>query len=201
VRGSLVKAVVVVPLERGAFGPAVLAEVVDVGFPSPGLEQQIVAGGLRRQPRGDAAEAGERVTLGEAAGLAVELGAIVPAVQVDAELAGPGWQLVAESDRGSLAGGAANRRPGKGAAVGPEPRLRAGQDLCLGLADRDLDMGVGQLRRDRQRRAKGLGTERARGLLAEGEQGLELAPPRRQQGRGTGAQDAEKASAPQARRR
>jgi hypothetical protein len=39
-----VEAVVVVPLEGGAFGLAVLLQVVDVGFATARLEQELVAG-------------------------------------------------------------------------------------------------------------------------------------------------------------
>jgi hypothetical protein len=92
---------------------------------------------------------------GQPAGLAVELGAVVAAVQVDAQLARTRRQAVVEGDLGALAGWAADRRPGEGSAVGPHPRLRPGQDLQLGLADRDREAGAAQFLRDRQRRAKG----------------------------------------------
>ena len=141
VRRGPVEAVVVVPLERGPFRAAVLDQVVDVGFAPPRRQQQVVAGLARREAPRDAAEVGDRLRLGQAARLAVELGAVVAAVQVDRELARLGRQLVVEGDLGPLAGGAADRRPGEAAAVGPQLRLAAGQDLRLGLADRDLDLG------------------------------------------------------------
>jgi hypothetical protein len=47
VQGGPVEAVVVVPLERGAFGTAVLAQVIDVAFALPRPDQQVVAGGAR----------------------------------------------------------------------------------------------------------------------------------------------------------
>ena len=88
VRGGAVEAVVVVPLEGGAFGAAVLDQVVDVGF---ALARARSAGRCRtargERPARDLAVEGERLGLGQAAGLAVELGAVVAAVQVDRELA------------------------------------------------------------------------------------------------------------------
>ncbi len=59
VAGGAVEAVVVVPLEGGALGPAVLDQVVDVGFPRPGLEQEIVARFTRREAVGDVAVVGD----------------------------------------------------------------------------------------------------------------------------------------------
>ena len=50
------------------------------------------------------------------------------AVQVDGELAGPRRQPVAEGRAGRLAGRPADRRAREVAAVGPHPRLAAGQD-------------------------------------------------------------------------
>jgi hypothetical protein len=101
-------------------------------------------------PDARAAEVGDRLALGQAAGLAVELGAVVAAVEVDRELADLLGQLVMEGDPGALAGAAADRRAGEAAAVGPEPRLGAGEDLLLGLLDRDPDVVVAEDRRDRQ---------------------------------------------------
>ena len=151
VRRGAIEAVVVVPLEGGAFGAAVLAQVVDVGFASAPAEQQVVAGLARREVAGDLAVEGVRLGLGQAAGLAVELGPVVAAVEVDGELADAGRQLVVEGDLGAVAGGAADGRAGEGAAVGPEPVSRPGRICGLGRADRDPDVGVGQLARDRQR--------------------------------------------------
>jgi hypothetical protein len=88
VRGGAVEAVVVVPLEGGAFGTPVLDQVIDVGFAAARLQQQVVAGLASGEPAGDAAEVGDRLALGQPARLAVELGAIVAAVEVDRELSG-----------------------------------------------------------------------------------------------------------------
>jgi len=142
VGSGAVEAVVVVPLERGAFGLAVLHQVVDVGFAPARLQQQVVAGLAGGEPLGDAAEGGERLALGQPARLPVELGAVVAAVEVDRELAGLLPQLVVEGDAGALAGAAADRRAREAAAEGPELGLAAGEDLLLGLADRDPDVFV-----------------------------------------------------------
>jgi hypothetical protein len=56
-----------------------------------------------------------------------------------------------ESDAGAVAGAAADRRAGEAAAEGPETGLATGQDLLLGLADRDLDVIAVEDGRDRQR--------------------------------------------------
>ncbi len=84
----VVEAVVVVPLEGGSFGPAVLGQVVDVGALPTRLEQQVVARLPRREPAWNVAVEGARVRRRQPAGLAVELGAVVAAVQVDGQLAG-----------------------------------------------------------------------------------------------------------------
>ena len=44
VAGGVVEAMVVVPLEGGTLGPAVLDQVIDVGLLGAGLDQQVVAG-------------------------------------------------------------------------------------------------------------------------------------------------------------
>ena len=153
-RRGLVEAVVVVPLERGAFGPAVLAQVVDVGFALARLEQQVVAGRARRESR---AGCGSRRRCGwdagQAAGLAVELGAVVAAVQVDGQLAGLGRQLVVEGDLGALArrgGGSsgpgscrrrstsASSRPGRICASAS----RIGISICEPVSSRGIGSGA-----------------------------------------------------------
>jgi hypothetical protein len=182
--------VVVVPLERGAFGLAVLDQVVDVGFPPAGLEQEVVAGLTGGEAAGDLAEVGDRLALGQAARLAVELGAVVAAVEVDRELPRRLGQLVVEGDPRPLAGAAADRRAGKAAAEGPELRLAAGEDLLLGLADRDLDLVGVENPRDRQLRAERSCGERRRWLRRQ----------RQQRGQGATAEDAEEGSAPEAGR-
>jgi hypothetical protein len=198
VLGGPIEAVVVVPLERRAFGAAVLAQVVDVGFALAPAQQQVVAGGAGGEVSGDLTVEGVRLALGQAAGLAVEAGAVVAAVQVDRELTGAGRQPVLEGDLGPLPGGAADRRPGEGAAVGPQPGRASRQDLRLGLADRDLDLGVGEDARDRQPRLEGNRSGRGRLRLPEQAQ---LATAQRQQGRErAAAEGAEESSAPQARR-
>jgi hypothetical protein len=176
----------------------VLGQVVDVGFPAAGLEQGVVAGLAGREAAGDAAEVGDRLALRQAAGLAVELGAVVAAVEVDRELADLLRQLVVEGDAGALAGAAADRRPGEAAAIGPEPRLGAGEDLLLGLADRDADVVVAQDRRDRQPGAKrGRGERRGR-LRRQRQQAAPPAPEGEEGGEGAAAKAAEKCSAAEA---
>jgi hypothetical protein len=176
----------------------VLGQVVDVGFAAAGCEQGVVAGLAGGEAARDAAEVGERLALGQAAGLAVELGAVVAAVEVDRELADLRRQLVVEGDPGAPAGAAADRRPRKAAAVGPEPGLAAGEDLLLGLADRDPDVVVAQDRRDRQP-----GAERGRGqcrrrLRGQRQQAAAPAPQGQEGGEGAAAEGAEEGSAPEA---
>ncbi len=182
-----------------AFGAAVLGQVVDVGFASAGLEQDVVARTPRAErPRGmrQYRELGWR--LGQAAGLAVELGAVVAAVEVDRELADLLRQLVVEGDPGAPAGAAANRRPGESAAVGPEPGLGAGEDLLLGLLDRDPDVVVAEDLRDRQPGAeRGRGERRGR-LSGQRHQTAAPAPQRQEGGKGAAAEGAEESSAPEA---
>jgi hypothetical protein len=190
---------VVVPLERGAFGTAVLGEVVDVAFALPRPDQQVVAGGVRREVLGDVAVLGERLGAGEPAGLAVELGAVVAAVEMDAEFADRGGQLVVEGDLGARAGRAADRRPGEAAAEGPELRLRPRQDRLLGGADRDLDARPGQLARDRQRRPEGDRRLR-RPDLAEARERAPQPAARQGDEERAAAQGTEERSAPQAGR-
>jgi hypothetical protein len=198
VASGAVEAVVVVPLEGGAFGPAVLLEVVDVGFATARLEQELVAGLAGGEPLRDATEGGERLALGQPAGVAVELGSVVAAVEVDRELTGLLAQLVVEGDAGPLAGAAADRRPGEAAAEGPEPGLGAGEDLLLGLADRDPDVVVAEDRRDRQPRAEGSRRQRRRRLGAQ-RQGAAAPPPQgKEDGESTAAEGAEEGSAPEA---
>jgi hypothetical protein len=198
VRSGAVEAVVVVPLEGGAFGVSALDQVIDVGLAGAGREQGVVAGLAGGEAAGDAAEVGDRLALGQAAGLAVELGAVVAAVEVDRELADLLRQLVVEGDAGALPGAAADRRPGKAAAVGPELRLGAGEDLLLGLLDRDPDVVVAEDRRNRQP-----GPERGRGqrrgrLCRQRQQTAAPAPEGQEGGEDAAAEGAEESSAPEA---
>ena len=147
---GVVEAMVVVPLERGALRPAVLVKVVDVGFAPVRIEEEVVAGLLQRQAVRDVAEEGFRVRLGQTAGLAVELGAVVAAMQVDRQLSHLPRQPVVKGDLGAVTRGSPDRRARKGPAVGPHPRLLAGEDLQLGLADRHVDLGAVEHPRDRQ---------------------------------------------------
>jgi hypothetical protein len=199
VLGGAIEAMVVVPLERGAFGAPVLGQVVGVGAAGAGRDQQVVAGLARREARGDLAVERDRLAGGEAAGLAVELGAVVAAVEVDGEVADAGRQLVVVGDLGAGAGGAADRRAGEAAAVGPEPRLLARQDLLGGLADRDQDLLGGVDRREAQRLQEGDRAAGGGGAVAEGEQAAAAAPQRRQDRERAAAEGAEESSAPQAR--
>jgi hypothetical protein len=198
VGSGAVEAVVVVPLEGGAFGLAVLLQVVDVGFASARLEQELVAGLAGGEPLGDAAEGGERLALGQPARVAVELGAVVAAVEVDRELTGLLPQLVVEGDAGALAGAAADRRPREAAAEGPEPGLGPGEDLLLGLTDRDPDVVVAEDRRNRQPRAEGDRRQRRRWPGAQRQRAAAPPPQGKEDGERTAAEGAEKGSAPKA---
>jgi hypothetical protein len=196
VHGSAVEAVVVVPLERGPFGAARFDQVVDVGLAPARRDQQVVAGLARRQVGGDLAVERGRLVAGEAAGLPVELGAVVAAVEMDGEVAGTGRQPVVEGDLGAAPGGAADGRPREAAAVGPEARLGARQDLLVGRADRDQDLVGGVDRREAQRLAEGDGGAGGRGPARE--QAPAAAPQRRQDCERAAAEGAEEGSAPQA---
>jgi hypothetical protein len=194
-----VEAMVVVPLERGAFGAPVLGQVVDVAFALAGPDQKVVAGGTRREVLGDVAVLGEGLRPGQAAGLAVELGAVVAAVQVDAQFADRGRELVAEGDLGALTGRPPDRRAGEAAAEGPEPGPRAGEDRLLGRADRDLQPRRGQLRRDRQRGTEGDGGLGGPGPVEVGERAAQPAAGKGDE-EGAAAQGTEERPAPQAGR-
>ena len=203
VASGVVEAMVVVPLEGGAFGAAVLAQVVDVGLLRARLDQQVVAGAARRQSLWNLAVEGVRLGAGQASGLAVELAAVVAAVQVDAQLAGVVGQTVLEGDLGALSRRAPDRRPRKGAVVGPHPGLRAGKGLDLGLAHDYLDPRVADLPGYRQGGLEGGRARRRRLSRGAARPGAEQPPslPRRQQdGERAAAQDAEKIAAPQAGR-
>jgi hypothetical protein len=78
--------VVVVPLEGGAFGAPILDQVVDVGFTTPRLEQKVVAGLAGGEALRNLAEVGDRLASSQTTGLAVELGAVMAAVEVDRKL-------------------------------------------------------------------------------------------------------------------
>jgi hypothetical protein len=197
-RGA-VEAVVVVPLKGGAFGTAVLDQVVDVGFATARREQEVVARLAGGEAAGDVAEVGDRLALGEAAGLTVELGAVMAAVEVDRELPRL-LELVLEGDPGALAGAAPDRRPGEGAAEGPEPRLRAGEDPLLGLADRNSDAVVAEDRRDRQPGLEGDRGERRRRLRRQRQDAAAPTPQGQERGDGAAAEGAEEGSAPVAGR-
>jgi hypothetical protein len=195
-----VEAVVVVPLKRCPFRPAVLDQVVDVGFAPARLEQEVVAGLAGGEAARDAAVPGERLALGEAAGLAVELGPVVAAVEVDRELAGRLRQLVVVGDPRPLPGAAADGRPGEAAAEGPELRLWSREDLLLRRADRDANVVVVEDRRDRQPGAEWNGGERRRRLRRQRQQATSPAPQGQEGGDGAAAEDAEEGSAPEAGR-
>jgi hypothetical protein len=198
VRSGPVEAVVVVPLEGGAFGPAVLDQVVDVGFPATWLEQEVVAGQARRQVARDLAVERGRLGLGQTAGVAVELGAVMAAVEVDRKLPRLCRQLVMEGDAGAAAGGAADRRAGEAAAEGPEPGLGAGEDLLLCLADRDLDVVAVEDRRDRQPLPERNRAKRRRRRRGDRQQPAAPALEGQEDGEGAAAKGAEESSAPEA---
>jgi len=122
----------------------------------------------------------------------------VAAVKVDGELPRRLGQLVVEGDAGPLAGAAADRRPREAAAVGPEPRLAAGEDLLLGLADRDPDVVTVEDRRDRQPGAEGDGGKRRRRLRGQRQQAAAPAPQGQEDGESAAAEGAEEGSAPEA---
>jgi len=122
----------------------------------------------------------------------------VTAVEVDGELTDALRQLVVEGDAGTLARPAADRRPREAAAEGPELRLAAGEDLLLGLADRDPDVVVAKDLRDRQP-----GAERGRGqrllrLRAQRQRAAAPAADRQERGQSAAAEGAEESSAPEA---
>jgi len=105
---------------------------------------------------------------------------------------------VVEGDPGAVAGAATDRRPGKAATEGPETGLTAGQDLLLGLVDRDLDVIAVEDRRDRQPRAEGRGGERRRRLGRDRQQPAAPAPQGQEDGESAAAEGAEKSWAPKA---
>jgi hypothetical protein len=105
---------------------------------------------------------------------------------------------VVEGDAGALTGAAADRRPGEAAAEGPELRLRPGEDLLLGLLDRDPDVVLVEDWRDRQAAAEGDRGERRRRLGGERQEAAPLAPQGQEDGEGAAAEGAEESSAPQA---
>ena len=125
-RRGAVEAVVVVPLEGGAFGPAVLHQVVDVGLPPPGLDQQVVARLARREAARDVGSrrsaggtgSGRRAGRRTGCGCGRRAGGRVSSPAA----AGSSWWKVTLV---RCAGRAADRRAGEGAAVGPHPRLAA----------------------------------------------------------------------------
>ncbi|HEU5062301.1 MAG TPA: hypothetical protein VFT79_03985 [Solirubrobacterales bacterium] len=121
-------------------------------------------------------------------------------MEVDRDLPRRLRQLVMEGDAGAPAGAAADRRAGKAAAEGPEPGLRAGEDLLLGLADRDPDVVGVEDRRDRQPGAEGNGGERRRRLSRQRQQAGAPAPQGQERGQGAAAKGAEEGSAPEAGR-
>jgi hypothetical protein len=126
----------------------------------------------------------------------VELRAVVAAVEVDRQLAGAGRQPVVEADPRALAGGATDGRAGEAAAEGPQPRLASGQDLLLGLLDRDPDPVAPEDRRDRERAAEGNRGERSLRLGAQRQTGA--AAQRQQDRESAAAKGAEESSAPEA---
>jgi hypothetical protein len=124
----------------------------------------------------------------------------VAAVQVDRQFADLGGQFVAEGDLGPLPRRATDRRPGEAAAEGPELGPAAGEDLLLGEPDRDLELGAGEQRWDRQRVAEGDRRLRRAGALEPGERPADPAAGQRREQRAT-AQGAEELPAPEAVRR
>jgi hypothetical protein len=105
---------------------------------------------------------------------------------------------VVEGDAGAAAGAAADRRPGEAAAEGPELGLAAGEDLLLGLPDRDPDVVFVEDRRDRQAVAEGDRCERRRRLGGDRQQPAAPTPQRQEDGERAAAEGAEESSAPQA---
>ena len=198
VQGGPVEAVVVVPLERGPFGAPVFGQVVDVAFAPARLDQQVVAG-AGATGRAGCCSSRRTAGPGQAAGLAVELGAVVAAVQVDAQFADLVGQFVVEGDLGPLARRAADRRPGEAAAEGPEPGLAAGQDLLLG----ERGSGSRAARRSAPAgSAAGRGRDRGLGRPAplRQESARPTPPPGRAGEERAAAEGAEEGSAPQAGR-
>ncbi len=201
VRGGAIEAVVVVPLERRAFR---------LGRPRSGRRRRFWRRPGRAAGRCRTAAARGRGGCGRSRRPAATWSGRPAGRRTGCGCGrrggGPrarrrGRQLVAEGDLGPLAGRPAHRRPGEGAAVGPQPRLGAGQDLRLRLADRDLELRAGQLARDRQPRPEGDGRQRRRGLPRERQRPRPAAAQRQQRGEGAAAEGAEESSAPQARRR
>ncbi|HET7455672.1 MAG TPA: hypothetical protein VFJ76_09135 [Solirubrobacterales bacterium] len=119
-------------------------------------------------------------------------------MEVDRELPHLRRQLVLEGDAGAVAGAAADRRPREAAAEGPEAGPAAGEDLLLGLADRDLDVVAVEDRRDRQPLAERDRAERRRRLGRERQRPAAPAPQGQEDGEGAAAEGAEESSAPQA---
>jgi hypothetical protein len=105
---------------------------------------------------------------------------------------------VVESDAGAVAGATADRRPREGAAEGPEPGLAAGEDLLLGLPDRDPDVVFVEDRRDRQPRAERRGAKRQRRLGRDRQQPAAPAPQGQEYGESAAAKGAEEGPAPKA---
>lgn len=103
-----------------------------------------------------------------------------------------------KGDAGAAAGAAADRRPGEAAAEGPELGLTAGEDLLLGLADRDADVVFVEDRRDRQAVAEGDRGERRRRLGGDRQQPAAPALQGQEDGERAAAEGAEESSAPQA---
>jgi hypothetical protein len=105
---------------------------------------------------------------------------------------------VVKGDAGAAAGAAADRRAREAAAEGPELGLAAGEDLLLGLADRDADVVFVEDRRDRQPVAEGDRGERRRRLGGDRQQPAAPAPQGQEDGERAAAEGAEESSAPQA---
>ena len=166
---------------------------------APGSSRNSLPDSRAERPLGMLAEEGDRLALGQAAGLAVELGAVVAAVEVDRELPHLLRQLVVEGDAGALAGAAADRRPREAAAEGPELRL-GGRG---GSAARPRGSGSGcGLRRGPagSAAARGTGPRRAPrgGSRRDRQQAAAPAPQGQEDGEGAAAEGAEESSAPEA---
>jgi hypothetical protein len=103
-----------------------------------------------------------------------------------------------EGDAGAAAGAATDRRPGEAAAEGPQTGLAAGEDLLLGLPDRDVDVVAVEDRRDRQRLPERDRRERRRRLRGDRQQPAAPAPQGQEDGESAAAEGAEESSAPEA---
>jgi hypothetical protein len=124
----------------------------------------------------------------------------VAAVEVNRKLPRALGQFVVEGDLRPLPGAAADRRSREAAAVGPELGLGAGEDLLLGLADRDPDVVLVEDSGNRQARAERDGGERRRWCRRQRQQAAAPAPEGQERGQGATAEGAKECAAPEAGR-